>query len=491
MQHLRADLVTHLIVSLKSGFIFGLAGIFGKSAQIIIAILLIRNMAISDYGLLEFLLVLSNLLVVLFTFGQDSATARYFFENNDPQYRQQLISQSLLFQLIALCIGLPVVWLIARLIVNLSAQTEVYELLIPFLLVQVPFLLIIDFALNILSWSRSPRAYSVLMIGSSISQLISLLILINTSIPNIKTALFAYLVSYAASAFLGIFLIRHWLVWPKNFEKVKLTLSYAAPIAIISIAAAVMPALERALIDNYLSKQSLGEYAIASKILLIPLFFYTIFNIIWTPLYLAIHKNSNAQDLYNLILKILCVVGGLAFLIINSIADFLIEILAGRVYPGVSPILFFLSFALLIRNLAGTLEIGFYLSGRTYLHLVTYGCEIFIIISLSILIAPNFGLSGMGAVILLGRCVNLALVALIGQSVYPLRWEASFMVLVTGVAFLTNALALVAKHYEHFFLTICMELICAFCILHLFMRFLSNSDRNFLAEVYRFLRKRN
>jgi len=489
MQQFRKDIIRHLVVFLKSSSIYGVAGIFGKSAQVVVAILLIRNMTISDYGILDFLLILSNLLVVLFTFGQDSSTGRYFFEYPDPSNRQQLISQSLFFQLLTLSIGLPAVWMIAKLLATSSAYIDAYDLLVPFFLIQVPFLLLIDFSLNILNWSRRPRAYCVLMIGSSFSQLISVLILLSISTPNIKTALFAYLASNATSAFVGLFLIRSWLVWPKNFEKVKLTLSYAAPVGVISLAVAVMPAVERALVDNYLSKQSLGEYAIAAKILLIPLFFYTIFSTVWTPFYLSVYKNSNAQDIYNLLLKILCVIGGLIFVVVNSIADFFIELLADARYPGTSIILFFLGFGILIRNIGYILEIGIDLSGRTYLRLINYVCETLATICLSVLLAPYFGLYGVGTAVLVGRALNLLLVVLTGRFVYPLRWEISFVIFFAGMVFVINALVLVAKHYEYFFLAIGTELISVFCIIYLFLRSLSNSDREFLAWGYRYLRR--
>lgn len=77
---------------LKDSALYGGAAAISKSFSIITFPLLARHFSIADYGIIDFFGVLASFIGILVIFGQDSAVARFFFEYEDKDKRQQLIS---------------------------------------------------------------------------------------------------------------------------------------------------------------------------------------------------------------------------------------------------------------------------------------------------------------------------------------------------------------------------------------------------------------
>ena len=78
---------------LKDSALYGGAAAISKAFALITFPILARHFSISDYGKIDFFLVLSNLFTVFIIFGQDTAVARYFYEHENVSERKQIISQ--------------------------------------------------------------------------------------------------------------------------------------------------------------------------------------------------------------------------------------------------------------------------------------------------------------------------------------------------------------------------------------------------------------
>jgi O-antigen/teichoic acid export membrane protein len=91
---------------LRDATLYGGAAAISKAFALITFPLLARHFSVEEYGVLDYFLVLGSLLAIFFIFGQDSAVARYFYEYEETETRQQLISQSLVFQLSGLALFL-------------------------------------------------------------------------------------------------------------------------------------------------------------------------------------------------------------------------------------------------------------------------------------------------------------------------------------------------------------------------------------------------
>src|SRR2546422_3347440 len=94
--------------------LYGGAAAISRFTSLLTFPLLTRWYSVEEYGLLDAVIVLTNLLTLLLVFGQDSALARYFYEYEDTPVRRQVASQSLAIQLFFLAVMLPGLWVFAE-----------------------------------------------------------------------------------------------------------------------------------------------------------------------------------------------------------------------------------------------------------------------------------------------------------------------------------------------------------------------------------------
>ena len=125
---------------------YGGAATISKASAFISFPLLAQNLSKADYGLLDYAFTIMSLLAVVFIFGQDGAVARYFYENEDINDQKKLISQSLSFQLICLCVLLPVLWIFTDDFICLFENAHDSLIIIKLIILQVPFIVLINFS---------------------------------------------------------------------------------------------------------------------------------------------------------------------------------------------------------------------------------------------------------------------------------------------------------------------------------------------------------
>ena len=157
-------------------FLLGDATLYGGAAAIsagfalITFPLLARHFTVEEYGILDYFLVLASLLGIVFVFGQDLMIARYFYECEDLEARQQLISQSLVFQLLMLALFLPILWLGSEWLTRVMIAAPDRSLLFKIVLFQLPFLLLINFSQNLLKWTFARARFLIMSLGYTIVQ---------------------------------------------------------------------------------------------------------------------------------------------------------------------------------------------------------------------------------------------------------------------------------------------------------------------------------
>ena len=88
-------------------FAYGLGSAIQKGLSLVLIFLVSKELTVEEFGIFDFYLILSNLIVMILVFGQDQAVARLFYNYNSFNQRQNLISESFIFQLILAIIFFP------------------------------------------------------------------------------------------------------------------------------------------------------------------------------------------------------------------------------------------------------------------------------------------------------------------------------------------------------------------------------------------------
>lgn len=426
----------------SDSLLYGGAAALSKSISLITFPLLARHFSVEEYGVLDFYMVLASFMALMFVFGQDSAVARFFYEYEDDRSRKQLISQSLGFQLLCLALFLPIAFFSYDAISPLLVQSVIGFKLFLLVVLQAPFLLLFNFCQNLLKWTFNRKGFLLLSLGITSSQAICVVVLIAWFEPSIHDILLAGLGVHASFSLVGLYFIRNWLVFPKSLGYLKELLIFAAPYGVICAISALAPVLERSLVNELLTINDLGLYAVATKMALLVAMATTAFQTAWGPFSIAIYKREDAITTYNSVLTIFVSVIAILVVIITLVSEFAIRLLAGEKYLAASVVVGPLVLGVAIQGVSWITEIGIGLSKKSYLSVYSLVPSLVATFIAIWFLAPLWGLFGVGVAVLVGHGVRAVIASWLAQKYYPMKWDYRLPIVVltlTGIAILCNS----------------------------------------------------
>lgn len=430
----------------KDSVLYGGAGAISKSLSLITFPLLARHFSVEDYGILDFFFVLANFLTIVFIFGQDSAVARFFYEYEGGYERRQMISQSLAFQFLCLVLLLPPLWWGSGWVMTLFVSSLDYSIYFKIVMLQLPFLLLINFSQNLLKWTFNRARFLLVSLGYAVAQTSLLLIVILVLDAEIEGVLLVSLGVSFVFGLLGLFLVRDWLTPPKDMSRLIELLPFAAPVGVVCTLGALSPALERALTVQLLGSTDLGLYAAGTKVAMLIALVITAFQTAWGPFSISIHKQNDASHTYSWVLR-LFVMGMCALVFVLSLAAKpLINLLASSRYDGAAVVVFPLLLGLAIQATGWISEIGISISKRSHLNLYGYLVGVAVTLLTLLLLSPVLGLIGVGISVMLGHIVKAITTSWLAQRAYYLPWNYSPVVRIYTLTLLSGILAIWSDH---------------------------------------------
>jgi len=417
------DKRSRLAFLLKDTVLYGGAAAISKAFALVTFPLLARHFSVESYGIVDFFLMLTAFLGVFFIFGQDSAVARFFYEYEDRLRRRQLISQSLAFQLSLVALFVPLMHWQADRWSSLLIDAPERSTLLSLVLLQLPFVVLINFSRNLLKWTFARGQFLVMSLGVTIVQAILLVLAVLIYDASVKDIIMVCLISNILFGLLGVYLIRRWLTLPTDMHYLRELVPFAIPYVIIGGLAAFVPTLERSLIDRLLEPEDLGFYAVATKIAMLLGIVVQAFQTAWGPFAMSLYKKADAIGTYNLVLKaftwIICVV----VLGLSLIAVPMIQILASERYIAAAVVVFPLAMGLAMQAIGGITEIGIGISKRTHFSLVGHLAHAAIVVTTIPVLAPRIGILGVGVSVMIGLGLRALISTGLAQKVYPMKWE--------------------------------------------------------------------
>jgi O-antigen/teichoic acid export membrane protein len=432
---------------LRDATLYGGAAAVNKVFALITFPLLARHFSVEDYGALDYFLVLAGPLATFFIFGQDSAVARYYYEYEETDTRRQLISQSLVFQLSGLALLLPMLWLGSEWLTAFMIATPDRVLLFKIVLLQLPFLLLINFSQNILKWTFARTQFLAISLGHTAVQACLLVLAVLVFDVGILGVLVVSLATTTVFGVFGLFFVRKWLTRPGDFGHLREMLPFALPYGVICVIGAFSPALERTLTDSLLGIESLGLYAVGTKLAMLIGLLVSAFQITWGPFSLSLYKQTDAVHTYNWVFKLFTLAMCIAVLALTLLAKPLILLLASDRYLGAVFVVFPLTMGLAIQATSWITEIGISISKRSHLSMYAYGVAILVTLGSILLFTPIFGLLGVGLGVLLGQIAKAVTGSWLAQQAYPLRWQYTPVVLLMTLTMVSGFASIWLSEY--------------------------------------------
>lgn len=413
----------------------------GRAFSLVTFPIVARNLSVAEYGTLDLFLVLASFLATLLVFGQDSAVGRFFYEYEDQNQRKQMISQSFLIQAGICCLGIGVLALFAERLASFIMPGTYSIRYLYIILLQLPFMVAINFSQNILKWTFHRRGFLVMSIGYSASQAGLLFITMLYSHVNIEVVLLVLLLTNTIFGLLGIFMVRYWLVAPRELSYVFELLHFALPIGVICVLGAAIPLLERQSIEKMLGVWELGLYAAGSKLAMLLMLIIGAFQTAWGPFSTSIHRESDAAQTYNLVLSVFSLVICVLVMILDSLAEPLLALLASDRYISAAVVVLPLGLAVGVQATGWITEIGISLSKKTTRAVYPHLIFIAVLISTMMILIPMFGLLGAALSLLIAQIIRCVVAGWLAQRAYPIPWSYSWTITCMAFTLMTGLFA--------------------------------------------------
>jgi O-antigen/teichoic acid export membrane protein len=421
----------------KDSLLYGGAAAINKAFALITFPLIARHFSVDEYGLIDFFSAVATLLSILLIFGQDSAVARFFYEYKEEPIRKQIVTQSFVVQLILLCIVLPLFYYAtySEAVVCLIHAESRAPMLLRLVVIQIPFLVLINFSQNLLKWTFSRLRFLTISLGSVVMNVLFLLVAIFVFDISVQGVFIVRILTQAFFGLLGILFVKDWLAFPKEWRYFKEMFPFAVPYGVICALGAFVPVLERSLVNSILGAETLGLFAAGTKIAMLAAIFAQAFQTAWGPFSLSLHKEPDVVRTYNLVLKGFALFMCLMVLFLSLSARPVLKLLAGDRYSAAALIVFPLSLGVAVQAIGWISEIGIGLSKKTYFSLASYTLYFFATMGGVWFLGNLWGFFGVALGVLFGHACKSLLTSWISYRVYPLEWDFKTPLLIITATF--------------------------------------------------------
>ena len=421
----------------RDTFLYGGAAALNALFGLVTFPILARHFDVAEYGLVDLLSAFSAAVAVLVVFGQDSAVARFYYGVSDSAARRRVVSESAYLQFGMLLAVLAIAFSNIGLILGWLGLRADDAKLLGIVLLTAPVQLATSFALNLLKWTFERNRFMLLAVGSVAARMVAICVAVLFSDLSVVGLFLLTLLVQSIFALYGLAAVRRHLQLFVDGRYLLPLLRYGAPLGVIGLAAAVMPALERAAISAVVGAEQLGIYAAGAKVALILALTAQAFQTAWGPFSLAVHEQDDSQTTFDLVLRAFSFVLISGALAIHLLSDQLIALLASSRYADAGSVVFMLALALAVQGIGSILELGVTVAKRTHLFVFSYAAGVAVLALLVWPMVERFGIRGAAAVVLLAQVARTGVSAVLAQLAWPRTWSYGRTALAGGLAFMT------------------------------------------------------
>lgn len=428
-------------ILLNQTAIYGLSSIIGRFLNYLLVPLYTNIFSPSEYGIVTELYAYSSFLLIVFTYGMETAFLRFMQEESYskkvfPTSMFSIICSSLIFLLIFS-------FFIPYLGNLLNYRNQVYLLWLLLFILITDSLAAIPFAY--LRQQNKAWKFVILKIINIITNILfNLLFLVLFPYLSKK----GYSLSYVYSPELGVGyvfisnlisnIITLILVFPYkikflsvDFRLLKNMLNYSLPLLIAGLAGMINETFDRVMLKHLISDSSkamhqLGIYGANYKISILMTLFIQTFRFAAEPFFFNQSKNKNSKELYANVMKYFTIFGLFIFLVVTLYIHF-IQFFIGESFREGIHIVPILLFANLFLGIFFNLSIWYKINNLTrygaFLALIGATITIFF----NFLLIPIMGYAGAAWTTLICYASITILSYFIGQKHYPINYPVKEM----------------------------------------------------------------
>jgi len=473
---------------LKHSFIYGASDIANRLIGFLLIPVYARFLLPDEYGTLQLLLILFNLIFIIVQYGIGSAIFKSVIYNQNTD-KKLVYSTAFYFLLISAFLFLTVIFLKTDSISMLIFRTSGHSLLLRIVIVSAFFNVFAVVPLAKLRIENNSLKFGVILIVKFLFQmLLNILFVV-----FLKKGIFGILISECIVS--GIFTIVYTVILSDSlrlkfsFAELKEMLEYGLPLVPASIAMLILTMSDRYLLKCYAGLDQVGYYSLAYKFGMIIGMMVSAFQKAWPSAMFNIAKERNAKEVFAKNFTYFFLFLSFMALVLSLFAKEIILVFASEKYLPGFKIIPFISLAFIFYGVYYFTAIGLNLKKKTYYQSLAVSIAAAINIGLNIILIPKFGIVGASSATLISFIVMSGTASMISNHFYPVPYEINriIKIFLLFVVFVTIPYIVTCNNMAlNILIKICLVLL--FFIFLIGFKFFKVEELNYIKKWYNKIR---
>ena len=405
------------------GAVYGLVRVVTSSVYLLLVPLYTRSLSTADYGVVDFLMIFSNLIYLVVTFEIAQGFARYFAESKSAEEKISYASSTLWFTIVAYTLFTISALFFSQILSNVLLDSSEYKDIVKVAALAMWGHGLFYLVQNQLRYELKAGKYAIASLAFGLVSVVMTIVLLLVFELGVMGVFLAQLSANLAGAVVGLYFARHSYRWVFDWGKCQEMMRFSIPLCFSSLGVFAALYMDRIAIRYLMSIDDLGIYAVGYRIASVTLLAMAGFQMALTPLiYQHYRKEETPQEIERIFRWFLSLVFPLV-LLVGMFSVEVISIFGTEQYTQAHRVVFVLAMAFLFSNMY-MFGPGLWIAKKTRviaaINLVAAGLNLL----LNFAFIPYLGILGAA----LATCVS-ALVALVGyivlgQNLYriPYQW---------------------------------------------------------------------
>lgn len=475
--------------------IYGLSSIVGRFLNYLLVPLYTNIFNPYQYGIITELYAYSSFLIIIFTYGMETAFFRFIQNDDDKNFVFGTSLFSILFSSLFFIVAIGL--FIPSLSIVLGYQDKVYLLWLLLLIIAIDALSAIPFA-QLRQQNKAWRFALLKLINISINIALNLILLL--WIPyyikqghevgswyNPQMGVGYVFVSNLIASFVTLILLIPTFTFKSrfNFNLWKQMIKYSLPLLVAGLAGMVNETFDRAMLkylipDKNDAMRQLGIYGANYKISILMTLFIQTFRFAAEPFFFNQSKDKNVKELYAIVMKYFVLFGLFIFLLVMLYLHY-IQYFIGKEFREGLKVVPILLIANLFLGVFFNLSIWYKLTNKTNYgaYLAVFGAIITIV--LNFVLIPIMGYIGAAWTTLICYFAMTVLSYILGNRFYNIPYPLKDISIYFFIAFSIYFVSTLYSVDSKLFLTLINT-----CLIGLFLGLVFFKEKNHLKRALNF-----
>jgi O-antigen/teichoic acid export membrane protein len=413
-------------------FVYGILGVFSKSASLIALPLFASKLSPSDFGLLDAFALTLALLALIGSLQVESALLR-FLPDAANEREQASVYWSGLFLLLALSTGISIIVLVfTPSILHTTNYSEHTTALSLCLAAQLPLSLLFGYNTSLFRAQRRKSIYVFLNafnIGTSIALGLFYIFQMDGDVFGLIAC---NTLALALVSALSVATARVPTLVPTSASLLRVMLQFSTPLLPVSLAIYAQQWLSRLAILMSLGPADAGIFSIAFRVASPFLLVANTLKVSWTPLVYQSHREKTFRYDSNQIVFGITLLGTLSLLVVALFADEAVDLLFDERYTSAAGLVHLIALSFYLKAISIYVAPMLGVGKKTGIIGVTAALGTTLSLLCMLALIPIYGLAGAAIAAIIGECASLA--ALVVSSGHHIQRYMSRAVLLVAIA---------------------------------------------------------